>query len=401
MLQSADVAAYIRNSGFYGINANLESVDFPAIRKRVEDIVGFWRDKLYAAIKNTRTLDFYNHSAKFTGEKTIEVNGEKMRGNKIIIAVGGRPLIPDIPGIDTVKYLTNENILSLDNVPRSIAILGGGYIGMEFAHFFHSLGSKVTIIEPLPKTLANLEPSLCDAFNEYIAARMEIHTSARPEQIARAGEQIKIVCVKNGQQFEICADELLIAAGRTINTDALDCAKTGVSVDKRGFITADNYFQTANQDIWAIGDCIGTPAFRHIANYQVDILIKNLLFGKHIAPDYSIVPFAVFTHPEIASVGLNLAQASEKYKNAAARTLGYFGNAKGKAIGFKGFCKAVIDTDTDKILGFHIIGPSASILIHEILPIMTAGLGYSKIIETIHIHPALSELVQWTFTEGR
>ncbi|HPG29621.1 MAG TPA: dihydrolipoyl dehydrogenase [bacterium] len=400
MLQSADIAHYVEESSEFGINSNITGIDFQIIKKRVADIVDFWRSKLLQRIESTPNLDYYNHSARFIGDKIIEAHGEKIRGNKFVIAVGMRPLIPKIKGLDAVEYLTNENILELKRVPKSIAVLGGGYIGMELAYFFKSLGSEVFIIEMKDKLLSEIEPSLSEKFNEYAEGRYKVFLNTKLESVEQSEKSAKLICDKNGEKIEIYAEKILVSTGRVCNTDSLDCEKSGILLDKRGYIITNDFFQTKNQDIWATGDCIGTPAFRHIANYQIDILMKNLLFGKRLTPDYSIVPYAVFGFPEIASVGLSLDSARLKNKNVVSKKLGYFGNAKGKALGYKGFCKAVIDSDTDKILGFHIIGPYASILIHEILPVMTAGLPFNNITNSIHIHPALSELVAWTFTEG-
>ncbi|MBP7652490.1 dihydrolipoyl dehydrogenase [Candidatus Dependentiae bacterium] len=400
MLQSADIAHYVKNSAAFGINSIVNNIDYSVIKKKVNDIVEFWRNKLYQRIESTPNLEFINYPAKFVSDKTIEVNGEKIRGNKFILAVGMRPMIPKIKGLDTVKYLTNENILTLEKIPESIAILGGGYIGMEFAHFFKSLGSEVFIIEMKDKLLGEIEPSLSEKFNEYAVEHYNVFVNSKLESVEQTVNKTKLICDRNGQKIEISAEKILVSVGRTCNTDSIDCEKSGILLDKRGYIIVNDFFQSKNQDIWAIGDCIGTAAFRHIANYQADILIKNLLYGKRITPDYSITPYAVFGYPEIASVGLSFNQAREKYKNVISKKLGYFGNAKGKALGYKGLCRAVIDADTDKILGFHIIGPNASILIHEILPVITAGLPYKNITDSIHIHPALSELIPWTFTEG-
>lgn len=401
MLQSADVAHYAKNGQMYGINSKIESIDFSVIKNRVNDIVGFWRAKLYEAIKNSPTLDFYQHSASFTAEKTLEVGGEKIRGNKIIIGVGMRPFIPQIEGLENVDYLTNENILSLTSLPKSIAILGGGYIGMEFAHFFSALGSKVFVIEMKESLLSELDPFLSSEFNKFAAEQMNIFVSSKLERIEKNGDYLKLHCTNKNDAFEISAEKLLIASGRIVNSDKIKPENTGIQTDRRGFIITDEYMRAKADEIWAAGDCIGTPAFRHTANYQVEILINNILNGKRIKPDYSITPAAVFTHPEIATVGLSEKSAREKFKNVSVKRLGYFGNAKGKAIGYKGFCTAVINTEDSKILGFHIIGPYASILIHEILPVMTAGLTFKDIEKTIHIHPALSELVAWTFSAGK
>ncbi len=401
LLQSADVAHYIKTSEMYGIKSKIESVDMSKIKQRVEDIVLFWRNRLIKALNNTPNLTFINKIAKFVSEKIIEIDGEKIRGNRFVLAVGSRPIIPKIEGLDRIKYLTNENILELTELPKSIGILGGGYIGMEFAHFFHSLGSEVYIIEMKDYLLNEIEESLRDNFNEYMRSEMKVFTATALKSVYENNNKKILVCENNSGKFEIAVDELLVAVGRRSNADKLDCVKTNVILNNYGYIIADEYLQTSNSDIWALGDCIGTPAFRHTANYQCDILEKNLLFNKKIKADYSITPFAVFTFPEIASVGLTASAARQKYQKITIKKLGYFGNAKGKAIGYKGFCKAVIDDNTEKILGFHIIGPYASILIHEILPIMTAGLSYKKIEETIHIHPALSELIIWTFTEGK
>ncbi len=295
-----------------------------------------------------------------------------------------RPFIPDIPGLETINFLTNENILEINNIPQSIAIIGGGYIGMEFAHFFSSLGSKVTIIESQDKILSGLDRFLSTEFYKYISNKTKVYLSTKIERIEKILEGAQLHCSNASGKIIVPAEKILVASGRIPNTDTLSLEKCGILTDKRGYIITDEYLSVRPSEIWALGDCAGTPAFRHIANYQADILIKNILYGKRIKPDYTITPAAVFTFPEIATVGITEQTARQKFKN-----------------GHKGYCTAIVNADDDKILGFHIIGPYASILIHEILPIMTAGLTYKYIEKTIHIHPALSELAVRTFTEGR
>lgn len=406
MLQTAEVARYIRDSKSFGIDSVINKIDYPAIRNRVYSMVSKWRKSIFKVINSLENLDFYNSTAKFIDNKIIEIDNNKITADKIIINVGMRPLIPKIPGLDTIPFLTNENVLDIDSVPSKIAILGGGYIGMETAYFFQSLGSEVFVIEMKDKLLAEINPDLSKTFNEYITDKVKSYTSTKLDSISIDNNNIDKVILNcssvdpdKKSDFSITVDKLFVATGRKVNTDKLDCSKTGVKLNKFGFIVSNEFLQTDNKDIFVLGDCAGTPAFRHIANYQCEILIKNLLYNQNLKPDYSVVPYAVFTYPEIASVGLSFEEAKSNNENVESLKIKYFHNTKGRALGYNGFCNAVIDKQTEHILGFHIIGPYASILIHEVIPILTNKLSFKTIYNSVHIHPALSELVNWTFED--
>ncbi len=402
MLHSGEVARTARDGARFGINSRVESVDFGVIREHVNSIVSFWRDRLEKLLATTANLDFYRAPAHFAGDRIVECGGQRLVGDRLVIAVGARALRPPIPGLDGINYYTNENVLTMPSVPASLAVIGGGYIGMEFACFFAALGSAVTVIEPQPQLLSGIEPSLRKHFNHSVATQMRVLTATSVAGVAAAGEAKELRCRQaDGSELTVAAAEIFLAAGRQVNTDTLACAAGGIALDARGYIVVDEFLQTKQENVWAMGDCAGTPAFRHIGEHQAELLADNLFNNRRHAADYSLVPYAAFTYPEIASVGMSHEQAVAKGYDVVARQLNYTGNARGRAMGVPGFCAAVIDKKSQQLLGFHIIGPHASILIHEVLPVMTRKLPVSAITDAIHIHPALSELVQWTFTLGR
>jgi dihydrolipoamide dehydrogenase len=404
MLQSAETAEIIKSSEQFGIDSIIKSANLKKIIQRIEDNTASWKNGLHEKIERYSNLDFYNCRTKFVDNKILEIteNNEIKRiyGDKIILGVGMRPFIPKIQGIEGIDYLTNRNIFNMDCFPKSIAIIGGGYIGAEFSHFFSAFDVEVNVIEMQEKLLSLADFSISEEFTKHMKQKVNVYCSTKLTKIEKKDKIFLLHCLKDEKEFIVEVEKILMAVGRVSNADTLNLEATNVKIDNKNFIEVDDGFKTSNQDVYAIGDCTGSPAFRHIAGHQAYILRTNLFKNKKLKPNYNIIPSAVFTYPEIASVGFNFKEAKKQCKDMICKKLDYFATTKGRAIGFNGFAKVYIDNSTEKIIGFHIFGPYASILIHEILPLMTAGMSYKKILDTIHIHPSLSELILWTFTEG-
>ena len=397
LIYTADRIVEIEEDKKLGIEAEVKNVDFHSIMERMrksrQESQGHIRD----GIKQSENLSFYEGEGYFVGDYTLEVNGEELKGEKVFIASGSRPFIPPIKGSENVDYLTNESVLELKERPDSLVIIGGGYIAVEFGHFFAAMGTEVSILEMADSLVLSEEPEISDVLKSELSKRMGVYTNALAEEV-KEGKQGVVVVTKNtntGKRREFAAQRIMMAVGRRSNADVLRVENTGVETDKKGFIKVNEYLETSQKDIFAIGDANGQQMFTHMANREAEIVTQNAFRDTEIKVDYSAVPHAVYSHPQIASVGLTEAQARKDHDILIGRTK-YFDIAKGEAmIEKQGFAKIIVEKDSDRILGFHIIGPYAPELIQEVVNAMTSGGGMEEIEQAIHIHPALSELVQY------
>jgi len=398
LIYTADRIVEIEEAKKLGIEAEVKNVDFHSIMERMRQSRQESQVHIREGLKQSKNLDFYEGEGYFVGDYLLEVNEEKLKGERIFIASGSRPFIPPIKGSENVDYLTNESVLELKESPDSLIIIGGGYIAVEFGHFFAAMGTEVTILEMADSLVLFEEPEISDLLNSELSKHMGVYTNALAEEVKESEHGI-VVVTKNtntSKRREFAAQRIMMAVGRRSNADILKVENTGVETDKKGFIKVNEYLETNQKGIFAIGDANGQQMFRHMANREAEIVAQNAFYGTKIKVDYSAVPHAVYSHPQIASVGLTEAKAREDYDILVGRTK-YFDIAKGEAMMEKqGFAKAIVEKDSGRILGFHIIGPYAPELIQEVVNAMTSGGGMEELGQGIHIHPALSELVQYT-----
>jgi dihydrolipoamide dehydrogenase len=400
LIYAADRIVEIEEAKKLGIEAKIKNVDFHSIMERMRNSRQESQGHIREGIKQSKNLDFYESETYFTGDYTLEINGEKIKGKKVFIASGSRPFIPPIKGSENVDYLTNESALELEERLDSLILIGGGYIAVEFGHFFAAMGTKVTILEMADRMILSEEPEISALLKSELSKRMGVYTNTLAEEVKETEHGIVVVTkdIKTGKLREFAAQRIMMAVGRRSNADILKVENTGVETDKKGFIKVNEYLETNKKGIFAIGDANGQQMFRHMANREAEIVAQNAFYGTKLKVDYSAVPHAVYSHPQIASVGLTEAQAREDHTILIGR-MRYFDIAKGEAMMEKrGFAKAIVEKDSNKILGFHIIGPYAPELIQEVVNAMTSGGGIEELGEGIHIHPALSELVQYTLS---
>jgi len=398
----ADRVMEVREAGRLGITAEIRSVDFPAIMERMRSHVGRSRDQIRAALESAEEFDYYGGEAQFTGERTLEVNGKTVKGKAVFIAAGARPSVPAIKGMESVEYLTNESALRLTALPESLVIVGGGYIAAEFAHFFEAMGTQVTIIQRNKRLVSGEEPEVSELLRSSLARRMQVHVNMEVVEVKQTGAVVTITARErgSGKLREFTASHLLVAAGRKPNTDNLMVANTGVRTDGNGYIVVDEFYETSQKGVWAFGDIIGKKMFRHTANAEAELVWHNAVHGKKSRMNYLAVPHAVFSWPEIASVGLGEAEAVKLIgkQEVLVGTALYADVARGEAMREEeGFAKAIAHRKTGKVLGYHIIGPQASILIQEVVNAMAADGNIWSIAKGQHIHPALSEVVLKAF----
>jgi len=398
LIYTADRIVEIEEAKKLGIEAEVKNIDFHSIMERVRSSRQESQVHIREGIKESKNLDFYEGEGYFVGDYTLNVNGEKLKGEKIFIASGSRPFIPPIKGLENIHYLTNESALELKDRPDTLIIIGGGYIAVEYGHFFAAMGTKVTILEMANRLVLSEEPEISELLKKELSRRVEVHTNAQAEEVRRNENGVTVVTKDNdtGKQREFAARRIMVAVGRRSNADLLRVENTGVETDTRGFIKVNEYLETSKKNIFAVGDANGQQMFTHIANREAAIVAQNAFHGTKLKIDYSAVPHAVYSHPQIASVGLTEENARKDHEIAVGRTK-YFDVAKGEAmIEKEGFAKAIVEKGSDKILGFHIIGPYAPVLIQEVVNAMTSGGHIEEINQGIHIHPALSELIPTT-----
>lgn len=395
----SDRVAEIQNSNKLGVEANITKIRFREIMERMRTSIAEDREQMREGINVTKNLDFYEGTGHFIDDYTLEVNGKKVTGEKVFIAAGARPLIPKVKGLEKIDYLTNESILNLNDLPDSVLILGGGYIACEFGHFLAGMGSQVTIVQRNVRLLPNEEPEISDLLLKEMSKRMRIFTNTEIIEVIDKGDSVTVIARerKSGKIMELSSKKIMIAGGRVPNSDILKVENTGVKRDERGYIQVNQYLETSKENIWAFGDIIGKYMFRHTANKEAAYAWHNSIHEKKIPMDYNAVPHAVFSYPEIASVGMTEKEAKKEHKILIGIAK-YNSVAKGIAmLEDEAFAKAVVERDSNKILGFHIIGPHASILIQEVINAMANNMDFRAIYKGIHIHPALTELIPSTF----
>jgi mycothione reductase len=401
LIHPADVVSTIKDAQRLGVNATVNSIDFQNIMSRMRNLVNGDSSAQAQAVQATSGLTWFKETGKFTSDYTMQVGEHAVTAGRIFIVSGARPGIPPVKGIEKVGYLTSDTVLELETPPKSILIIGGGYIGVEYGHFFSGIGVKTTVIQRPLRLLPEEEPEISDLLKTELEQRMTIYAGFEVVSAKQEGT-VKTVVARNREDNsfkEFTAEALMVAAGRVPNSDLLKPEKTGVKLDERGYIKVNEYLETSKRNIWAFGDAIGKEMFKHVANYEASIAWHNAVHEHKVAIDYSAAPHAVFTHPQVASVGLKEAEAKQQgYKILVGKAF-YKDTAMGGAMGEpEGFVKVVVERESGKLLGGHIIGAEASVLIQEIVNAMvTESKSYAPIMHAMHIHPALSEVVQNAF----
>jgi mycothione reductase len=396
LIVAADRITEAQEAKKLGVVAEIKNIDFKFIMERMRKNIKGYHDRMLKGLSEVKDLTFYNGQAHFIKDYTLEVNSKTITGKNICIASGSRVAIPPIKGLNDIDYLTNETVLQLKEKPESIIIIGGGYIAVEYSHFFAAMGTKVTILEMANRLILSEEPAISELLKKKLSRRMEVHTNTLVEEVKKKNSDCVVVAkdANTGNKKEFVAQKVMVAVGRMSNADLLKLENTGVEIDSRGYIKVNEYMETNQKNIYAVGDADGQQMFTHVANREAGVAANNILHDAKEKMNYNAAPHAVYSHPQIASVGLT----EENAKKDHAILVGiaeYSSIAKGEAMMEEDtFAKAIVDKETEKILGFHIIGPNAPELIQEVVDTMESGGTISNIMSGIHIHPALSELVQ-------
>jgi len=404
LLYPAELVRTIERAGEFGIEVDIRKTSFETVMERMRTIIYKDINMIRQGLSQSENIDYYPAVAEFVSPYTLKVGDETMTSKMIFLCTGSKPIIPPIKGLKEVGYLTSDTVLRMNRLPESIAMVGGGYIAAEYGHFFSAMGSKVTIIGRNPQFLKQEEPEVSALGKKELEKDMTIltnHEVREAEKTSTGKKRLIAVNRENEEETVISADEILIATGRGPNTDVLHPERGGIDTDERGWIIVNEYLETSQPNVWALGDANGRHLFKHVANYESLVVYYNAVLKRNVKVDYHAIPHAVFTYPEIGSVGLREKEAIEKYgkDNVLIGIQRYEDTAKGEAMGVKGdFVKVIVEKGTMRILGAHIIGPHASVLIQEIINLMyTREQSAEPIINGMHIHPALNEVVERAF----
>ncbi|WP_123620976.1 dihydrolipoyl dehydrogenase [Halorubrum sp. CSM-61] len=421
LLYHADVMETIERAGEFEIDAEVTDVDFAEIVRKVNEDVSESSESIRRGLESSDAHDLFSGTGQFVDDRTVEVvdgddEGAALRADTVLIATGTRPSIPPIEGIEEVDHLTSTEALRLEEPPDRLVIVGGGYIAAELGHFFDTFGSDVTIVGRREHLLPEADAEVGEAFTDRYADRFDVYAGyeavaadeddgevtveARPypeaDSVRAGGETVG--APDEAEDVTVTGDELLVATGRRPNTDMLNLDATGVETDVNGFVETDEYLRTDAEGVWALGDVVGEYLLKHSANHEAKAVVRNLLGDEPEPVDYSAMPFAVFASPEVAGVGARERDLREADAEYATRTYAYDETARGSAMHADGFVKVLIDLDGE-IEGCHVVGPEASNLIEEVVVAMTAGSGtVADIRDAVHIHPALSEVVDRAFS---
>jgi mycothione reductase len=406
LIHSADVAEVIKNAGIFGIKVDGFSVDFEKIVERVNTITDSHSAAIRKSYENSDNPKLFAKECRFVGKKMIALSGTNVNdeliitAENILIASGTRPKIPKIKGLQESGYITSDEALRLKRQPRTLTFIGGGYITCELAHFYGSLGTEINIIQIEEVLLPKEDKEISHKFTEVFSKKYNVYLGYDVELVFKDDSNTFHIVAKNkfsGKMLELNSEQLLIAVGRIPNSDSLDIIKTGVKLDENGFILVDQYLETNIKGIFALGDIGGRYQFKHNANNESRYAYHNMLVPdtKKVPVDYTAMPHAIFSSPQVAGVGFTEQQLSIKGIDYQKSVYPYIKTGMGEAIEDRdGFVKFLVSRNDKKILGCHIIGTDASTLIHEVLIAMKAGDGtVQSITKTIHIHPALSEVI--------
>jgi dihydrolipoamide dehydrogenase len=402
LLYPAEVVRIVEEAGKFGIDVEVKRIYFDRVMERMRSQIGGEIDMIREGLSHTENVDYYQSAAEFTGPYTLKVRGETITSKFIILGAGSKPSIPPVKGLEEAGYLTSDSVLELRELPESIAVIGGGYIAAEYGHFFGAMGSNVMIIGRNPQFLPDEEPEIAAVAKAELEKHMTILTNHEVREVKKLENGLKKLIAVNratGESVEVSAHEVLVASGRSSNSDVLHPERAGIKTDKDGWIVTNEFLETSQPGVWALGDATGRFLFKHKANYDGSIVYFNAVLKRGVKVDYHAVPHAVFTFPEVASVGLSEKEAIQQYGEDMV-LIGnhkYADTAKGQAMGIREenyFVKVIVLKDSLKIVGASIVGPHASVLIQEVINLMyTPEQSARPILNAMHIHPALSEVV--------
>ena len=396
MVASAYAARMARRAAEFGVQAGgLVTVDMQRVKARKDEISGQSRRGVERWLKGLENCTVYEGSARFEAPFEVRVGAERLTAKRIFINVGGRAVVPDMPGLDHVKYLTNSSMMDVDFLPGHLVIVGGSYIGLEFAQMFRRFGSEITVVEMGPRLIRHEDEDISAAVQDILEREgIRFRLNARCLAASRHGDGIAVSVDCTAGAPEIAGTHVLLAVGRRPNTDDLGLENAGVARDQHGYIVVDDQLQTSVPGIWALGDCNGRGGFTHTSYNDFEIVAGNLLDRDTRRVSDRITAYALYIDPPLGRAGMTEAQVQQSGRKVlkATRPMTRVGRAveKGETLGFM---KVAVDADTKEILGAAILGTSGDEAIHAILDVMYSKAPYTVLQRAMHIHPTVSELL--------
>ena len=391
LVGSARAIHMARRGGEYGFSAGDIQVDMKAVKARKDGVVKNSSDGLSNWVGGMKNVTLIRGHARFTAPRTLDVGGRALQADKIFLNVGGRATVPDIPGVHDVSYLTNSSMMDVDQVPGHLIIVGGSYIGLEFAQMYRRFGAKVTVIEKFPKLLPREDEDIVAEIRAILEREgVEVFLGAEDLKVNRIGERINVEFA--GKSIE--GSHLLLAVGRIPNTDELGLKEAGIAADPRGFITVDDQCRTSAEGVWCMGDANGKGAFTHTSWNDYEIVAANLFDNDPRKISDRIPCYALFIDPPLGRVGMNEAEAMQSGRKLLRGKMLMTRVGRAREMGeTQGFMKVLVDAETKQLLGAAILGLNGDEIVHSMLDVMYAKQPYTTIQRAVHIHPTVTELV--------
>jgi pyruvate/2-oxoglutarate dehydrogenase complex dihydrolipoamide dehydrogenase (E3) component len=402
LVASAYAAHLVRRASDYGVVATgATEIDMPKVKARADAVSADSRSSIERWLRSMDRCTVLQGHARFVAATVVRVDREQLTAPRIFINVGGRALVPDMPGVGEVPFLTNTSILTLDRVPQHLVVIGGSYIGLEFAQMYRRFGAQVTVVEKAPRLIAREDEDVSDEIRSILEREsIAVRTNATCIGLRRheQGVAVTVDCAEGPPQY--VGSHVLMAVGRRPNTEDLGLDQAGVATDPRGYITVADDLTTTVPGIWALGDCNGRGAFTHTAYNDFEIVAANLLDGEHRTLRDRVPAYALYVDPPLGRVGVTESQARAGGRPllVGKRPMSRVGRAieKGETLGFM---KVVVDAGTRRILGAAILGTGGDEAIHGVLDIVNAGVSYDVLQRAVPIHPTVSELIPTLLSE--
>ena len=394
MIYPAEVMSFAREAEKIQINTDL-NIDFESLVKRISKTVDNESESIDVAYKKNSNIEFVRGIASFVSNDTIEVNGKHYKADKIFIATGSKPHIPNIEGLDKVPYMTSRHALRNTKLPKTLSVIGGGFIALELGYAYSSFGSNVNFIVR-SKMIKNQDFDVVSEFEEVFSKNHNIYLSTKPVKVDYKDKKFYLTCLSDDKEFVLESEALLVATGVEPCIEELNLQNTDIELDTNNHIKVNEYLETTVSNVYALGDVIGNYFFRHSANFEGEYLFENLFIRENKQPiTYPDVPSAVFTHPQIASVGKTEQKLQEEKLSYVVGKNSYKSSAMGMArLSEYGFVKILVCTKTRQVLGAHIIGDEASNLIHFFILLLKYKGTLDDMLSIIYVHPALPEIIR-------
>jgi pyruvate/2-oxoglutarate dehydrogenase complex dihydrolipoamide dehydrogenase (E3) component len=396
LVASAYVARLVQRAAEYGVTVKGPvTMDMPRVKARKDALVEKGTKGLEKWLRSLANNTVYIGQARFLDAHTVRVGSDTLTGERIYLDVGGRPRVPQLPGIDQVSYLTNESMMDIDFLPEHLIVVGGSYVGLEFGQMYRRFGSRVTIAEMGPRLIGREDPDVSEAVRELLAAEdIEIRLDAKCIALEPAAGEVRVRLDCRDGPPAASGTHVLLAVGRTPNTNDLGLMSAGVEVDEHGYVKVDDMLQTSARNVYALGDCNGRGAFTHTAYNDYEIVADNLLSNANRKVSDRIRIYALFTDPPLGRVGITETEARSAGRPFLIGRMPMTQVARAREKGeTQGFMKVLVDADNKEILGAAILGVGGDEAVHSLVDAMYGHLPYTVVQHGVRIHPTVSELI--------